>query len=90
MIVNLVGIIFYCIKQRGLHEQLGILAESATHSVERGRFYMAYLDFAKGQAIFAKLQLQSAPHIYLFYPTTGPFADENARHEHEEIMLSEE
>ncbi|CAG8565593.1 8009_t:CDS:2 [Diversispora eburnea] len=43
---------------------------------EHSRLYFGILDFKKGREVYAKLNLNNAPTMFYFPPTTGPYAKE--------------
>lgn len=66
---------FKCEPCKMLHKNFEALQYSASKSTEKGRIFVAYVDYsASSQELFSKMNLQSVPHIQLYYPNTGVHA----------------
>lgn len=66
---------FKCSPCTMLQNNFEKLQYSASKSTEKGRIFVAYLDYsASSQDIFAKMNLETVPHLQLYYPNTGAHA----------------
>jgi len=70
---------FSCQLCKDFQPEWDLVARSWTKGdkVAESKLLFGTLDFLDGKSVFQALQLQSAPVILLFKPTTGPHADNN-------------
>ncbi|ODQ50150.1 hypothetical protein SAICODRAFT_21896 [Saitoella complicata NRRL Y-17804] len=75
---------FSCNMCREIDPEYALVASSLQKANKGKKFfdpsekvYLTRLDFLNGKSIFQRLQLTTAPNIYIFHPTTGDLAKTN-------------